>query len=107
MNRLPAHGWTVASLAGEVAMSRSAFAARFAALVGEPPMQYLARSRMFLALTRLKEDDIRLADLATRLGYESEAAFSRAFKRFIGVPPGAIRKNGHGGKHFEASMQRK
>jgi AraC-like DNA-binding protein len=92
INRNPERAWTVAALAGEVAMSRSAFAARFATLVGEPPMHYVARSRMHLARTWLEEEDTSLAELATRLGYESDAAFSRAFKRFIGVSPGAIRR---------------
>jgi AraC-like DNA-binding protein len=83
----------VASLAAEVAMSRSAFAARFTELVGEPAMHYVARWRMHLALTRLKENDAPLGSLASRLGYQSEAAFSRAFKRFLGVSPGAVRRN--------------
>lgn len=91
IHRDPARAWTVASLAAEVAMSRSAFAARFTELVGEPVMRYVARWRMHLALTQLKEEDPSLGDLATRLGYQSEAAFSRAFKRFIGVAPGAVR----------------
>ena len=93
IHRDPARAWTVALLAAEVAMSRSAFAARFTELVGEPAMHYVARWRMHVALTWLKEDDARLADLAGRLGYQSEAAFSRAFKRFIGVSPGAARRN--------------
>ncbi len=93
IQRDPARAWTVASLADEVAMSRSAFAARFKALVEESPMQYLTRWRMNVALTWLKEEDIALGDLAERLGYQSEAAFSRAFKRFIGVSPGTARRN--------------
>jgi len=95
IHRDPARAWTVASLAAEVAMSRSAFAARFTELVGEPVMHYAALWRMHLALTRLKEDDSPLGDLASRLGYQSEAAFSRAFKRFIGVSPGAARRDGN------------
>ena len=95
VHRDPARAWSVASLANEVAMSRSAFAARFTELVGEPVMHYVARWRMHLALTLLKEDDASLNDLAIRLGYQSEAAFSRAFKRFIGVSPGTVRRNGH------------
>ena len=94
IHRDPARAWTLASLAAEVAMSRSAFAARFTELVGEPAIHYVARWRMHVALTWLKQDDTRIGDLASRLGYQSEAAFSRAFKRFIGVPPGAIRRNG-------------
>jgi AraC-like DNA-binding protein len=92
IHREPARAWTVASLAGEAAMSRSAFAARFSELVGEPAMQYVTRWRMHVALSWLKEDATTLGEMATRLGYQSEAAFSRAFKRFVGVAPGAVRR---------------
>ncbi|MBT2325458.1 AraC family transcriptional regulator [Variovorax paradoxus] len=92
IHRDPARPWTVASLAAEVAMSRSAFAARFTALVGEPAMHYVARWRMQLALTLLQEKNARPAELASQLGYQSEAAFSRSFKRYIGVSPGAARR---------------
>ncbi len=91
IHRDPARAWTVASLAAEVAMSRSALAARFTELVGEPVMRYVARWRMHIALTQLKESDTPLGDLAIRLGYQSDAAFSRAFKRFTGLAPGAVR----------------
>jgi AraC-like DNA-binding protein len=91
VHRDPAHRWTVATLAHETAMSRSAFAARFTELVGEPVMQYVTRWRMQAALDWLQHDDVGVAELATRLGYESEAAFSRAFKRTVGVSPGAAR----------------
>jgi AraC-like DNA-binding protein len=94
IHREPARGWSVASLASEVAMSRSAFAARFAGLTGEPPMQYVARWRMLLAQTWLEEDGATVGELASRLGYRSEAAFSRAFKRYQGVSPGAVRREG-------------
>lgn len=94
IHRDPARPWTVASLASEVAMSRSGFAARFSDLVGEPAMQYVTRWRMHLALTWLKEDDAALGEMAARIGYRSEAAFSRAFKRFMGVSPGAARRSG-------------
>jgi AraC-like DNA-binding protein len=93
IHRDPARAWTVASLAAEAAMSRSAFAARFTERVGEPVMRYLARWRMHVAVGWLRKGDTRLGDLASRLGYQSEAAFSRAFKRFIGVSPGSIRRN--------------
>ncbi len=73
-------------------MSRSAFAARFTELVGEPAMAYVARWRMHLALTALREEGATVGELADRLGYRSEAAFSRAFKRVIGVAPGAARQ---------------
>jgi AraC-like DNA-binding protein len=91
VHRNPSNPWTVVSLANEVAMSRSAFAARFTSLVGEPVMHYVARWRMNVALTWLKEDDVPLAEVAGRLGYESEAAFRRTFKRVIGLSPGAVR----------------
>ena len=92
VHREPARDWTVGSLAGEVAMSRSAFAARFTELVGEPAMAYVARWRMHIALTALRDEGATVGELADRLGYRSEAAFSRAFKRIIGVAPGAARQ---------------
>jgi AraC-like DNA-binding protein len=92
IHRHPAQAWTLTTLAGVCGMSRSAFAARFTALVGEPAMHYLTRWRMHLALSWLKEDDAPIVELAGRLGYDSEAAFSRAFKRFIGESPGAVRR---------------
>jgi AraC-like DNA-binding protein len=92
IHRNPVRAWTVASLAAEVGMSRSAFAARFTQLVGEPVMHYVAGWRMRVALTWLKEDDAPLGDIALRLGYQSEAAFNRAFKRFMGIPPGSVRR---------------
>jgi AraC-like DNA-binding protein len=92
IHRDPARDWTLASLASAVGMSRSAFAARFTELVGEPAMQYLLRWKMHAALRWLRESDAPLSQLASRLGYESEAAFSRAFKRLMGVSPGAARR---------------
>jgi len=92
IHRDPARAWTVASLADEVAMSRSAFAARFTELVGEPAMQYVTRWRMHVALDALKHEGANVAELADRLSYRSEAAFARAFKRVIGVPPGAVKR---------------
>jgi len=94
IHRDPARAWSLSALASEVAMSRSAFAARFSDLVGEPAMHYVARWRMQIAMGWLKEEDAALGDLASRLGYQSEAAFSRAFKRFMGVSPGSVRRNG-------------
>lgn len=91
IHRHPDIPWTVASLATEVAMSRSAFSARFSALVGESPMRYLARWRMCSAQDMLRSGDITVAELAARSGYQSEAAFARAFKRMLGVPPGSVR----------------
>ncbi len=93
IHREPAREWTVASLADELAMSRSAFAARFTELVGEPVMRYVARWRMHVAVAALKEEGATVGELADRLGYRSEAAFSRAFKRVIGASPGAVKRS--------------
>jgi AraC-like DNA-binding protein len=92
IHRDPARAWTVASLADEVAMSRSVFAARFTDLVGEPPMAYVGRRRMDMALGWLSETEVTVAQVARRLGYRSEAGFSRAFKRVIGVSPSRVRR---------------
>ncbi len=88
----PEHNWTVAALADEVAMSRSAFAARFTNLVGEPVMRYVARWRMHAALDLLQTSDATVAAVAAQVGYESEAAFSRSFKRIIGTTPRSARQ---------------
>ena len=93
IHRDPARSWTVASLAHELAMSRSAFAARFTELVGEPVMSYVARWRMQVAVAALKDEGATVGQLADRLGYRSEAAFGRAFKRVVGVSPGALRRS--------------
>lgn len=85
----PGGDWTVDSLAEHCAMSRSAFAARFALLVGETPARYLANWRMQLASVALR-DGASVGSLAEQLGYASQAAFSRAFKRYIGVSPSVI-----------------
>ena len=92
IHREPGREWTVDALAREVAMSRSAFAARFTSLVGEPPLQYLTRWRMNLAVERLTRENATVADVAGTLGYQSEAAFSRSFKRFVGVSPRQARR---------------
>jgi len=92
----PGRPWTVDELAREVALSRSALAERFAALVGEPPMQYLMRWRLALAAQTLRSGGEAVARVAERSGYESESAFNRAFKREFGMPPAAWRKAGPG-----------
>jgi len=92
IHRHPERPWTVAALARELAMSRSAFAARFTELVGEPVMQYVARWRMQVAVSSLSDENATVAELAGRLGYRSEAAFARAFKRVVGVSPGSVRR---------------
>jgi AraC-like DNA-binding protein len=88
----PARDWTVSSLAGEVAMSRSAFSARFTDLVGRSPKQYLTRWRMQLAEDLLRREQLPIAAVASQLGYQSEAAFSRAFKRETGEAPSRARR---------------
>jgi AraC-like DNA-binding protein len=88
----PARAWTVDSLARQLAMSRSSFAARFTELVGEPAMQYVTRWRMQVATTSLQEEGATVSELADRLGYRSEAAFARAFKRVVGIAPGAVKR---------------
>lgn len=90
----PARQWTIASLANELAMSRSAFAAHFSELVGEPVMQYVTRWRMQVAMNALLDEGATVAELASRLGYRSEAAFARAFKRVVGAAPGSIKRTG-------------
>jgi len=87
----PSQDWTVATLAGEIGMSRSAFSARFSDLVGQSVMQYLTEWRMQLAREELVETGQTVAALAEKYGYHSEAAFSRAFKRIFGFPPGSVR----------------
>jgi len=88
----PARRWTLAELAKEVASSRSSLAERFTQLVGMPPMHYLTRWRMQLAAEQLRETSAKVASIATRVGYESEAAFSRAFKKVTGRSPAAWRR---------------
>jgi AraC-like DNA-binding protein len=88
----PGRAWTVDKLAREVALSRSALAERFTSLVGESPIQYLTRWRLALAAQALRSGSEALAHIAERSGYESEAAFNRAFKREFGVPPAAWRR---------------
>ncbi|HEU0202613.1 MAG TPA: AraC family transcriptional regulator [Burkholderiaceae bacterium] len=90
----PSRRWTVDELAREVALSRSALAERFSALVGEPPMQYLTRWRLALAAQALRSGAESIARIASSSGYETEAAFNRAFKREFGTPPAAWRRAG-------------
>jgi AraC family transcriptional regulator, alkane utilization regulator len=92
MHANPARNWTVSELAREAAISRSALAERFTHLVGESPMRYLAGWRVHLAKQMLRYGSDGIAEIATRVGYESEAAFNRAFKRNAGSPPASWRK---------------
>jgi AraC-like DNA-binding protein len=92
----PARPWTVGELAAAGGLSRSAFARRFTALVGRPPLAYLTWWRMTLAARELRERDTPLAAVARRVGYASEFAFAHAFKRETGTAPGAFRRAGGG-----------
>lgn len=87
MHAKPAHGWTVADLAAEAAMSRSAFFARFSRVVGLAPMEYLFAWRMALAKRLLRTRDLAIAHVAARVGYGSASTFSTAFTRHVGMPP--------------------
>jgi AraC-like DNA-binding protein len=87
----PAHAWTLDELASRAGTSRSALADRFAHLVGCPPIQYLTQWRMQLAARRLADRSVKISVVASEVGYESEAAFSRAFKKFVGQSPGQWR----------------
>ena len=87
MHADPARRWTLKELGEEAGQSRSVFASRFKEVVGEAPMQYLVRWRMLLACEKLERTDMHVAAIADALGYESEGAFSTAFKRVIGCSP--------------------
>jgi AraC-like DNA-binding protein len=91
LHEQPGESWSLERLADAVAISRSGLHDRFTTVIGQPPMQYLARWRMQVAAATLRESGATVADVAASVGYESEAAFSRAFKRVVGVPPGAWR----------------
>ncbi len=87
----PGHPWTLEELARAAVSSRSNLAKRFAELVGQPPMQYLARWRIQVAANLLAQSAAKVATIGSEVGYDSEAAFSRAFKKETGVAPGAWR----------------
>lgn len=100
----PSHAWTLEELASQSAASRSALVDRFTQIVGCPPIQYLTQWRMQLASRRLADPAVKVAAVAHEVGYKSEAAFSRAFKKFVGrspnqrrslSPPGAVPKQSH------------
>ena len=88
----PSRSWTIEMLADEVALSRSALYERFSQLIGQPPMQYLTQWRMQIAANLLRQTRAPVLSIALDVGYESEASFTRAFKRLVGTPPGAWRK---------------
>jgi AraC-like DNA-binding protein len=88
----PAEAWTVASLAGEASLSRAAFARRFTALTGQPPLSYLTWWRMTIASRMLQTTGASMQTIAGRVGYSSEYAFSKAFKRELGLAPAHYRR---------------
>lgn len=92
MHREPERAWTVAELASAAHMSRATFAERFSARVGAAPLAYLTERRMQLATALLRDDGLSPGEVATRVGYGSVAAFSRAYKRSVGMAPGAVRR---------------
>lgn len=92
MHREPMRAWTVAGLANRAGVSRTVFADRFVEALGQTPLAYLARWRLWLGATRLQSSDESVLEVAHQVGYESEAAFNRAFKREFGLPPARYRK---------------
>lgn len=101
MHGQPSHAWTVEELATRIGLSRSALAQRFTDLLDVPPMQYLAQWRLQLAAQQLRSGNMPLALIAEQVGYDSEAAFNRAFKREFGLPPATWRRNGGRAKVLE------
>jgi AraC-like DNA-binding protein len=91
LHRHPAQAWTIADLARDVGLSRSVLAERFRHYLGEPPMSYLTRWRLQLGAQMLKSSSRSVGEIAAEVGYESEAAFNRAFKREYSVPPARFR----------------
>ncbi|WP_285774324.1 AraC family transcriptional regulator [Microtetraspora sp. NBRC 13810] len=98
MHADPAHPWTVRTLAAKAGLSRAAFARRFTALVGRPPLTYLTWWRLTGAARVLRESGAPLAEVAARAGYTSEYAFANAFKREYGIAPGGYRRQGRSGQ---------
>lgn len=88
----PAYPWTLEDLAAQTGMSRTSLTERFQRLLGEPPLRYLTRWRLALAARQLRETQESLGRIAERVGYDSEAAFNRAFKREFGAPPASWRR---------------
>ena len=92
MHRRPGHAWTIDDLTREVGLSRTTLTERFARYLGQPPMAYLKDWRLELAAESLRSTSRSVVQVASEVGYESEAAFNRAFKRRFGSPPAAYRR---------------
>jgi len=105
MHRNPAHPWTLAALAKETGVSRSVLAERFRHYLSEPPMAYLTRWRLQLGAQMLSSTSYSVAEVADEVGYESEAAFNRAFKREFTLPPARFRNQSRSGQVKAATHQ--
>lgn len=103
MHERPAEPWTIDELGKQVGLSRSALHERFTTLVGQPPMQYLTNWRIQRGAQLLRESKNNVANVALEVGYDSEAAFARAFKRLVGLPPAAWRREQQNGVTQEAA----
>ncbi len=103
LHKDPAHPWTVAALARRVGVSRTRFAERFRHFLGEPPMAYLARWRLKLAAETLLSSNANICEIAAGIGYASEAAFNRMFKREFGCPPAQFRRS-HSTRQTQTSV---
>jgi transcriptional regulator GlxA family with amidase domain len=93
LHKNPAHSWTIANLAHQVGVSRTRFTERFRHFLGEPPIAYLARWRLKLAAEMLVSSQANVGEIAAQVGYASEAAFNRVFKREFGCPPAQFRRS--------------
>jgi AraC family transcriptional regulator, alkane utilization regulator len=92
IHRDPERHWSVGELAREVGMSRTAFAVKFTALAGDSPARYMTRARITRAINYLRDSNITIQEIAKNVGYDSESALSRAFRRLVGVSPGLFRR---------------
>lgn len=107
MHQAPEHRWTVAELADRLSISRSAFAERFKRITGRPPLEYLTWWRLQRAAARLRSGEVStMFELARNSGYQSEAAFSKAFRREFGVSPGAVRRQALAQRDTPSQLQR-
>lgn len=105
MHERPSEAWTLEQLGQEAGLSRSTLHERFVHFIGQPPMQYLSQWRIQLATKWLRDSDAKVVDVALEVGYESEAAFSRAFKRAVGQSPGAWRRESRTHAEGHAAVQ--
>ncbi len=106
MHQAPEYRWTVAELAEQLSISRSAFAERFKRITGRPPLEYLTWWRLQRAAASLRRgDSATMFELARNSGYQSEAAFSKAFRREFGVPPGEVRRQALAQKDTPSQLQ--